>query len=61
MKSKQHRTKQPERVYHSIHEIRADFYPNFYEKDMRKMLNPETLGESLTQGVLERLKDELQK
>ena len=61
MKSKQHREKQPEKVYHSIHEIRADFYPNFHEKGMRKMPNPEALVEPLTRGVLQQLKDKLQK
>lgn len=61
MKAKQQQTRQPEKVYRSIEEVREHFFPNFYEKEQedKKKQNPETLGEGLAQALLERIKCEL--
>lgn len=60
---KQQRTKQPKKMYRSIEEVRAHFFPNFYEKEQEreKNQNPETLGEGLTQELLERIKCKLRR
>ena len=61
MTVKQRQTKQREKVYRSIEEIREHFFPNFYEKEQeqKKEQNPDTLGKGLAQALLERIKCEL--
>jgi len=61
MKVKQPQTKQPEKVYRSIEEVREHFFPNFYEKEeeLEKHQNPETFGTGLAQELLEGIRREL--
>lgn len=51
--------KPPEKVFHSIEEIRKHFFPNFYEKAEQSKQNPETTGVGLAEDLLEQIRRKL--
>ena len=59
MKTEKQQTNPPEKVFHSMEEIRKHFFPNFYEKEERRNQNPETSGLGLAKDILEQIRRKL--
>ena len=58
-KTPQAKKKPPEKVFHSIEEIRKHFFPNFYEEEERRNRTPETAALGLTRDILEQIRRKL--
>ncbi len=58
-KTPQAKKKPPEKVFHSIEEIRKHFFPNFYEKEERRKQTSETAALGLTKDILEQIRCKL--
>ena len=59
MEARKQQTKPPEKVFHSIEEIRKHFFPNFYEKEEQRNRTLETAALGLTKDILEQIRRKL--